>query len=334
MRMKSMASVVAAFALLEASGVEAQSVEDFYRGKQIRLLIGADTGAGFDTYARILAQYLGNFIPGKPTFVAQNMPGAGGIQAANYLYLTAPRDGSMIGALQRTMAQAPLVDTPGVQYDSRKFHWLGSLNNEVGVCVSWHESPVKTFKDVFDKELIVAATSNSDSDTYSQVLNRVLGTKLKIITGYTGGAQLLVALERRESDGRCGWSWSSVVVQRPDWLKEKKINVLAQMAVEKHPELPDVPLVTEFARTDDERKALRFVFARGIMGRPYVIPPGVPDDRVAALRAAFDAMVKDPGVIAEFARQKQELTPVSGLVIQKLVDEFYATPKDLIDLVK
>lgn len=326
----------AAMALVLASfhSAAAQAVADFYRDKQIRIIVGSDTGAGFDTYARILANFMGNYIPGNPTFIVQNMPGAGGIQAANYLFSNASKDGLVIGAVHRTTAQAQLVGVAGAQFDTRKFYWLGSLNNEVGVCVSWHETPVKEFKDLFTHELIVGASSGGDGDTYPQIMNRIIGTKFKPVTGYKGGAQVLVALERREVDGRCSWSWSSIVSQRMNWVKEKKIHILAQLSVEKHPDLQHVPLVIEFAKNEDERKALQFVFARGVIGRPFVIPPGVPMDRVDALRKAFDDMVAAPTVIAEFDRQKQELTPVSGVKIQALIEQFYATPQALIDLVK
>lgn len=329
-------TMAAASTILIAAGAAANAagVEEFYRGKQICIIVGSDTGAGFDLYARILANFMGNYIPGKPSFIVQNMPGAGGVQAANYLFNNVTMDGLTIGAVHRTTAQAQLVDIPGVQFDTRKFHWMGSLNNEVGVCVSWHETPVKEFKDLFQHELIVGASTGGDGDTYPQIMNRILGTKFKPVTGYKGGAQVLIALERREVDGRCSWSWSSVVSQRPEWLRDKKINILAQLSVEKHPDLPHVPQVIEFAKNEEQRKALLFVFARGVIGRPFVIPPGVPQDRIDALRKAFDDMVKAPEVIAEFARQKQELTPVSGVKIQALIEQFYATPKALIDSVK
>jgi len=286
-------------------------------------------GAG-DTYGRLLARLMSKYIPGHPTFVAQNMPGAGGIQAANYTYTIAPQDGTVMVASRRPIAQASLTGVPGTRYDSRKFHWIGSLNNEVGVCVNYADHPVKRFEDLFEKELIVAATANADSDHYPQVLKNVLGAKLKIVTGYPSGASVLLAMERHEADGRCGWSWSSVVVQKPGWTDGKLINVLVQLAVEKHPDLPHVPLVTDFARNDGELMLLRFVFASGVMGRPFMVGPRVPADRVAALRKAFDDMVKDEEVIAEFRSKKQELTPIAGNVLQKLVDELYATPPALI----
>lgn len=321
-------------ALATGVSANAQTVEEFYRGKQVRVVVASDTGAGFDTYARILGNFMGNFIPGNPTFIVQNMPGAGGISASSYVYHQAAKDGLTLGALHRTTAQAPLVGVPGADFDTRKFYWIGSLNNEVGVCVSWHESRVKKFEDLFEHELIVGSSTGGDGDTYPQIMNRIMGTKFKAVTGYKGGAQVLIALERREVDGRCSWSWSSIVVQRMDWVKDKKINILAQLSVEKHPDLQHVPQVIEFAKDEEQRKALRFLFARGVIGRPYVAPPGVPLDRIAALRKAFDEMVKAPEVIAEFERQKQELTPVSGVKIQSLIEEFYATPKSLIEIVK
>jgi tripartite-type tricarboxylate transporter receptor subunit TctC len=325
------ASVVLMALCVSAS---AQTVEEFYRGKQIRLIVGSAEGAGFDTYARLLANFMGKYIPGNPTIIVQNMPGAGGIAAANYVYGVAPKDGTVMGAVNRNTPQAQLMNLPGVQFDTRNFHWIGSLNNEVGLCVSWHEgSKVKEFKDLFEHELLTGSSGGGGSENSARIMNDLMGTKFKVISGYKGGAEVLVAMERGEVNGRCSWSWSSIVVQRSEWLKDKKINLLAQLSVEKHPDLPHVPLATDFAKDEDQRKALRFVFARGVAGRPYVLGPDVPQDRVAALRKAFDDMVKDKAVIAEFERQNQELNPVSGTKIQALIEEFYATPKSVIESV-
>jgi tripartite-type tricarboxylate transporter receptor subunit TctC len=312
----------------------AQPVEEFYRGKQIRVIVGGGEGAGFDVYARLLASFMGKYIPGNPTIIVQNMPGAGGVVAANYVYSIAPQDGTVIGAVNRTMTQAQLMNMPGVQFDSRNFHWIGSLNNEVALCVSSQEgSNVKEFSDLFVHELIIGSSAGGEGENAAHIMNRIMGTKFKVITGYKAGGNILLAMERGEVHGRCSWSWSSIVSQRPQWLKERKINLLAQLAVEKHPDLPHVPLAIDFAKDEDQRKALRFVFARGAAGRPFVLGPGVPQDRVAALRKAFDDMVKDNAVIAEAERQKQELNPVSGIKIQALIEEFYATPKSVIDSV-
>lgn len=308
----------------------AQSVEQFYKGKQINLVIGADVAGGYDTYGRLFARLMPKHIPGNPNMIVQIMPGAGGVIAANFLYNIAPKDGLTLGSVQRQIPEGPLVGLGGAQFDATKYNWIGSLNNEVSICVSWHTAPVKTFKEAFDKELIVGAQKQANTEQYPSIFNNILGTKFKIISGYTGGNGVLLAMERGEVEGRCSWSWSSIVVQKPDWLKEKKINLLAQIALVGHPDLPNVPLVMDFAKTAEDKQVLEFLFARNVLGRPFLAPPGVPADRVAALRKAFDAMVKDKDVIAEFAKQKQELTPVSGMEIQNLLDRLYKTPKEII----
>ncbi|MGE0650918.1 MAG: Bug family tripartite tricarboxylate transporter substrate binding protein [Alphaproteobacteria bacterium] len=308
----------------------AQSVEEFYKGKQVKLVIGAAVAGGYDTYGRLFARLMPKHIPGNPPMIVQIMPGAGGVVAANYLYNIAPKDGLTLGTVQRQIPEGPLVGLGGVQFDATKFNWIGSMNNEVSICVSWHTAAVKTFKDAFDKELIVGAQRQANTEQYPSIFNNLLGTKFKIIAGYTGGGGVLLAMERGEVEGRCSWSWSSIVVQKPDWLRDKKINLLAQISLAGHPDLPNVPLVMDFAKSDADRQVLEFLFARNVLGRPFLAPPGVPGDRVVALRAAFDAMVKDKDVVAEFKKVKQELTPVGGETIQNLMGRLYATPKDII----
>lgn len=324
-------ALLAALALAATSGtVSAQSVEEFYKGKQVRVISSSGVGGGYDTYARLFARLVPNHIPGKPTLVVQNMPGAGGVRASNYLYTAAEQDGSVLGAVHRTVPQAKLLDIPGVQFDSQKFHWLGSLTNEVSVCTSWHDTPVKTMQDAMKTELIVGGSGATDTEQFPAVLNNMIGTKFRIVSGYVNGPAIVLAMERREVDGRCGWSWSSIVTQFPTWIKEKKINILGQITLEKHPDLPNVPLVSEFAKNEEDKDVLEFLFARQVMGRPLLAPPGVPADRVAALRSAFDAMVKDKDVIKAFADANQELAPVSGKYMQDLIAKFHKTPKAVI----
>ena len=326
------AAVLSGLSFASLTGVDAlaQPVEQFYKGKQINLVIGADVAGGYDTYGRLFARLMPKHIPGNPNIVVQIMPGAGGVIAANVLYHIAPKDGLTLGSVQRQIPEGPLVGLGGAQFDATKYNWIGSLNNEVSICVSWHTASVKTFKDAFDKELIVGAQKQANTEQYPSIFNNVLGTKFKIISGYTGGNGVLLAMERGEVEGRCSWSWSSIVVQKPDWLQEKKINLLAQIALVGHPDLKDVPLVMDFAKSAEDKQVLEFLFARNVLGRPFLTPPGVPAERVAALRKAFDAMVKDKDAIAEFDKQKQELTPVSGQEIQDLMDRLYKTPKEII----
>ncbi|MEE8559803.1 MAG: tripartite tricarboxylate transporter substrate-binding protein [Alphaproteobacteria bacterium] len=322
--------LAAALAALSALPASAASVADFYKGKTIKFIISSSPGGGYDAYGRTLTRHLGRHIPGNPRFVPQNMPGAGGIKAANFLFNVAPKDGSVFGGVHRGIAMEPLFGNKQAKYQANEFNWLGSVNNEVSVCVSWGTVPVKTIQDAFKTELIIGGSGANDTEAFPAVLNNVIGTKFKIISGYPSGTAVNLAMERREVDGRCGWSWSSVKTQKSDWIKNKTVNILLQMSLAKHPELPDVPLVMDFAKSDADKEVLKLVFARQVMGRPYLAPPGIPPERVAALRAAFDATMKDPKFIADIKKQKLELAPVSGTEIQKLVARIYATPKSVI----
>lgn len=313
---------------------DAQPAEQFFKGKQIKLIVGSNAGGNYDQYGRFLARHMGRHLPGHPSIVVQNMPAAGGIQAANFLYNVAPKDGLTIAHLQRTIPQAAIVGLPGTEYDATKFNWLGSLNNEVTVCVAWHEAAVKTLQDVMSRELIIGSQGQTDGDQFPAVLNTVIGTKFKMVSGYTGGGGMLLAMEQREVDGRCGWSWSSIQTQRPAWLAEKKINILVQTSLQKHPDLPDVPLAMDYVKTPEDKQALEFLFGRNVLGRVFAAPPGVPADRIAALRAAFEAVTKDKDAVAEANKQKLELTPVSAADVQALIERFHRTPKHVIDAVE
>jgi len=309
----------------------ADAVKEFYSGKQIALYVGYSAGGGYDTYARMLARHYGRHIPGNPDFVVQNMPGAGSTRLANWLYSVAPKDGTAMGAVGRGVAFDTLIGGTGGQFDAQKFNWLGSMNNEVSVCVSWQTSDVKTFDDLLQRELVVGGTGGSaDTDQFPNVLNGVLGTKFRIVTGYPGGNDINMAMERGEVAGRCGWSWSSVVSTRGQWLKDKSINILVQLSLSKHPELPDVPLVMDLAKDDEQRAILRLVFARQVMGRPIVAPQDIPEDRVAALRKAFMETMRDPKFRAEADKAQLEVEAVSGEEVQDLVNETYKTPAEVV----
>jgi tripartite-type tricarboxylate transporter receptor subunit TctC len=314
-------------AALVPAVAQADAVSDFYKGKKVNLFVGYSSGGGYDTYARLLARHLGKHIPGNPGIVVQNMPGAGSVRMANWLYNVAPKDGTALGAPARGIAFDTLLGQPGSKFDAQKFGWIGSMNNEVSVCVSWNTSDVKTFEDVYTKELIVGGTGGSaDTDQFPKVLNGILGTKFKIIVGYRGGNNINMAMERGEVKGRCGWSWSSVVSTRGQWLKEKKINVLVQLALSKHADLPNVPLITDIVKTQEQKAIMRLIFARQVLGRPIIAPPKLPADRLAALQKAFMATMKDKDFKAEADKSKMETEAVSGQDIEKLLDEAYKTP--------
>jgi tripartite-type tricarboxylate transporter receptor subunit TctC len=314
-----------------ATAPRADPVANFYRGHTITLVIGYSAAGGYDTYARVVAQHLGKHIPGNPTIVPQNMEGAGSLRAANYLYNAAPHDGSVIGIFARGMAMEPLIGKSHAVFDARKFTWLGSGTNEVSTCVTWHESAVKTWADALTTPFTVGGEgSASDPDIFSTVLRNVFGVKLRLISGYPGSAEVALAIERREVDGRCGWSYSSLMQQRPDWVHGKLVNILVQLALAKAPELPDVPLITDFATTERQRQILRLVFSRQAVARPFVAPPGLPEERRDALRGAFDATMRDPAFLAEAKQRGLEVNPVSGPEIDKLLVDLYATPADIV----
>lgn len=316
---------------LFAQPVAAASVADFYKGKTVTIYIGYSPGGGYDTYGRTVGRHIGRHIPGNPKTVVKNRPGAGSMTLANELYNTLPRDGTAIATIGRGIPMEPLFGTKEAKFDPSKFSWLGSANNEVSVCVAWHASPIQTLDDFLTKEMIVGGTGpGADTDTFPKVLNNVIGTKLKLVTGYPGGNDINLATERGEVQGRCGYSYSSLKSRQANWLKEKKVKILLQMSTAKHPELPDVPFVMDLAKTEKDRKVLALVFARQAWGRPFVAPPEVPADRVKALQAAFAATMKDPKFLEDAKKQKLEIAPISGEEIGELMAALYASPQDLV----
>jgi tripartite-type tricarboxylate transporter receptor subunit TctC len=318
-------------ALLPASVACAQSPADFYKGRTLDFYIGYSVGGGYDLYARTIGRHLGKHIPGNPTVVMKNMEGAGSLRLANWMFRVAPKDGSVIATIGRGTGFDPILGQKGAQFDGTKFTWIGSANNEVSVCVAWNAtSGISKFEDLFTKQMTVGGTSMSaDTDQFPRILNGVLGTKMKIVSGYPGGNDVVLAMERGEVQGRCGWSWSSVMSTHKAWLDEKKMTVLTQLALQKHPELPNVPLITELAKTDEQKQILRLIFARQVMGRPYLAPPGIPADRAAALRQAFMETMQDKDFLADADKAQLEINPVGGEELQKLVAEVYATPPEI-----
>jgi tripartite-type tricarboxylate transporter receptor subunit TctC len=310
----------------------AQSPAEFYKGRNVELYIGYSVGGAYDLYARVLARHLGKHIPGNPTIVPKNMEGAGSLRLANWLYNVGAKDGTVLATIGRGTAFDPLLGSKGAQFRADKFTWIGSANNEVSVCVAWKTSGVTGFEDMLSRELIVGGTGQAaDTDQFPRILNGVLGTKFKIVTGYPGGNDVTLAMERGEVKGRCGWSWSSVLSTHKRWVEDKSITVLVQLSLNKHPDLPDVPLVMDFAKTEDQQQMFKLIFARQVMGRPYLAPPDVPKDRAEALRKAFMDTMTDNEFLADAAKSQLEITPVDGAEVEKLVKELYQTPKPLAD---
>ena len=325
-------ALFALLALILAGGgldtpARAQSVADFYRGKTVSIYIGYGPGGTYDLSARVLARHIGRHIPGEPSIVTRNMPGAGSLKLANYLYNVAPRDGTEFGIFGRTIPIEPLLDGPGAQFDALKLTWLGSTSNEVSNCVAWHTSAVKSANDLFEKELVVgAAGAASPSAVFPTVFNAVLGTRFKVINGYPSSANSLTAMEAGEVAGFCAWGWTAMTVTRPDWIRDKKFNVLFQIALRKHPDHPEAPLVLDLAKTSEDRQVLELVAAPQTFARPFAAPPGLPPERAAALRNAFDATVKDPAFIAEAAKLQLEPDLVTAVQLEEVLRRIYATP--------
>ena len=320
--------VAALVAFLSALPARAEGPAEFYKGKNVELYVGYSVGGAYDLYTRVLARHLGKHIPGNPTIVPKNLEGAGSLRLANWLYNVGAKDGTVIGTIGRGTAFDPLLGSRGAQFQAEKFTWIGSANNEVSVCVAWKTSGISKFADVFERELIVGGTGQAaDTDQFPRILNGVLGTKFKIVSGYPGGNDVTLAMERGEVQGRCGWSWSSVLSTYKRWFDDGSITVLVQMSLNKHPGLPDVPLVMDFAKTDEQKQIFKLIFARQVMGRPYLAPPRVPNDRANALRDAFMRTMEDPEFLGEAEAAQLEITPVSGEQVEKLVMELYKTPK-------
>jgi tripartite-type tricarboxylate transporter receptor subunit TctC len=328
------AAAIAVIAMSVPTGARSAGVEDFYKGRTISLIIGYSVGSGYDIYARLLARYIGKYIPGNPSIIAQNMPGAGSLKAAMFVHGVAPKDGSVIATIGRSAPIEPLLGD--AQFDGRSFTWLGSIASNSSLCTSWHTTAIKTWQDAMSKPFALAGEgSGSDPDNFARILKNVFGAKVKLVTGYPGGTEMNLAIERGEVDGRCGWSWDSIKSTRPDWLRDKKINLLAVFSLQRAADIPaDVPLIGDLARNDEQRQILRVHLAGQALGRPFFTSPGVPADRKAALRAAFDATMKDPDFVAEIAKVKLEVNPASGAEIDRLLAEVYAMPKDVIEKAK
>jgi len=327
---KKMARGAAASILILLTAVSlgfAQSPAEFYKGKNIELYIGYSIGGGYDLYARVLARHIGKHIPGNPTIVPKNMEGAGSLRLANWLARVAPRDGTVFGTVGRGVPFDPLLGLPGTQFKAPDFSWIGSANNEVSICTSWGTSQITKIEDVFTKQMIIGGTGPSDDTVqFPEVLNGVLGTKFRIISGYPGGNDVVLAMERGEVEGRCGWSWSTITATHPDWVKDKKIHLLVQLALEKHPDLPDVPVIVDLAKTTEQMQIIKLIFARQVVGRPYLAPPGIPKDRLEILRKAFMETMVDKDFLADANKSKLEIAPVTGDKVEALVKEIYETP--------
>jgi tripartite-type tricarboxylate transporter receptor subunit TctC len=339
--LKRVIATIAAALLVVFSGSQSvraddQSVADFYRGKVIKFVLSAGEGGGYGTYVETIIPFMQQYLPGNPKIVPQHMLGAGGLVAANNLYNVLPRDGSVFAMIHRfAVSTAALFDQQNVRFDPTKFGWIGSMNEEKSLCAAWHTAPVKTFDDLKKTPIIVSGLApGGDIDTYTNLLNNVFGTKMKLVTGYSSGSAMDLAIERGEVQGRCGWSWSTLTSTKASWVTEKKVIFLVQMALEKQPELPDVPLIMDFAQTDEQRKILNVILLPELMGRPVMAPPKIPPERLEALRAAFDASMADPKFQERAKLLNLEVSAVSGKRLEEMVNELFATPRPIVDKAK
>jgi tripartite-type tricarboxylate transporter receptor subunit TctC len=333
MKRRSAAATLCALILAAAPAAPAlaQSGADFYRGKTVELYIGYSVGGGYDIYARLLARHLGKHLPGNPTVVPKNMEGAGSLRLANWLHRVAPKDGTAFGTIGRGIAFDPLLGGKGAQFKGTDFAWIGSANDEVSLCAAWGTVGITRFEDLYTREMIVGGTgATADTDFFPKIVNGVLGTKMRVITGYPGGNDITLAMQRGEVQGRCGWSWSSIKTNHPSWVKDGTLKLLVQLSLEKHEDLPNVPVIMEKVKNEEQRAILRLVFARQVMGRPFLAPPGVPPERIALLRRAFMETMKDRDFLAEADKMKLEITAVSGEKVQELVAEVYRTPPEIV----
>jgi tripartite-type tricarboxylate transporter receptor subunit TctC len=309
----------------------AQPADQFFRGKTIQLYIGFAPGGSYDYYGRMVARFLGKHVPGNPTIVPQNMPGAGSFQAANFLYNAAPKDGTALGVVTQTLALEEALHTPGVQYKSAEFTWIGRMTAILEVTLTWKNSKAKTVEDAIRYEIPVGATGpGSPSEGYPKLLNALAGTKFKIISGYPGSTQAMMAVERGEVDGALT-SWNTLKRTKQDWLANRDINLLVQYALERHADLPDVPTIVELGKTPADKQALAFYASGAAVGRSLSAAPGIPADRVKLLRAGFNAMLKDAEFLAEIEKTKLEFQPASGEEVQKLIRDTASAPRAIID---
>ncbi|MGE3247325.1 MAG: Bug family tripartite tricarboxylate transporter substrate binding protein [Beijerinckiaceae bacterium] len=315
---------------LAATALRADPVADFYKGKFITMYIGYAAGGGYDVYARLVGQHMGKFIPGAPRIVPKNTPGAGGRIAAAYMYKIAPKDGTALATSDQSLALQQAFGDKGIKFDTTKFIYIGNPNAGNNVVTMWHTAGINSVEDAAKKVTVMGATGRNTSAYYPLVMNALLGTKFRVLTGYRGGSHINLAMEKGEVDGRGSNNWASWKSTRPDWIAQKKINIIAQVGPKREADLPNVPLLTDLAKNDEDRKVMELLSAPVAIGRPIFTTPDVPADRVKAMREAFEKTMKDPAFLADAKKINLEIDPVSGETMQKIVAGIVATPKDIV----
>jgi len=331
---RSLAALVPIVVLLGAeSAASAQPADTFYAGKRIKMIAGAPVGGGYDLYSRLIARHIGRHIPGEPSAFVVNMPGAASVNAANYVANVAPQDGTELLMVVQTIPMAQLTRGIGARFDLARFNWLGSMSDDANVFIAWHTTGVRSLKDVQEREFVVGATNQTAiGGMYPAIMNKFMGTRFKIVLGYKSGESIDLAMERREIDGRAGASWSSLKTVRAHRLRDNEINVFLQIGLRKEPDLSDVPLLTDLARDDTERKVLQFYSSLTAVARAVAVGPGVPPERVAVLRRAFMAALTDPALVAEAAKQSIDIRAVAADRLQQIVTDMVETDPAILRL--
>ncbi len=314
------------------SAANAQNADAFYKGKELVIYIGTGPGTTYDLYTRLLARFMGKYIPGAPTVVAANKPGAGSLNAINSLYNTAPRDGTVIGTGHRFIPIMPLLAMPGAQFDAMKFEYIGSMGRETTVCFARRDANFNSIEDIKSRELVVGTTgAGSELTNFVSTLSTTLGLKLKLIRGYQSAAAMDLAVERGELQGRCGASYGSIKATRPEWLEKGFVNILLQIGLSKETEPSNVPLIVDLIKDETDKSAIELMLAPGEIARPFLAPPGTPKDRVAALRAAFDSSLADRSLLEEARKLNMEISPMTGAQMQQLLARIYAAPEHIVE---
>jgi tripartite-type tricarboxylate transporter receptor subunit TctC len=308
---------------------------DFYQGKTITVVVATSAGGGYDTNGRLLARHIGRFIPGSPTVIVTNMPGASGVKAVNYLYAIAPKDGTTIATFNSAMPYLERVGSPGVTFKSGELSWIGNLSQSVQTVAVWYKSGVKTLDDAKKKEVVMGALGDAGTMVqFPRLLNSVFGTKFRVVKGYEGGASVDLAMERGEVEGRGAGAWYTWKNTHPDWVKEGKIVPIVQIGPKKHPDLPNVPLLGDLAQNDEQHQMFDLIAGNVVIERPFAAPPHIPADRLEILRHAFDEMVKDPAFLADAEKIDTDLDPNSGAELEKIIARIVATPQPVVEKVK
>jgi tripartite-type tricarboxylate transporter receptor subunit TctC len=326
---------VALIALGAGHNARAETAADFYKGKTVRIIVGVGVGSGYDINARALARHLGAHIPGNPAVIVQNQPGAGSVTMTNALFNNGPFDGTAIGASFNGLPTTPLLaPSPSIHFEAVKLNWVGSTNRESQVMYVWHTAPQQTLDDLYTKEMVVGAQApGSTQYDYPTLARALFNMKFKVITGYESTPKIHLAMERGEVHGT--WAnWSTLKAIASDWIKEKKVRILAQWDLKRHPEMPDIPMFYDVAKTPADKQALELELARLEFGRPFYMPPNVPKERVEAMRRAFDATMKDPAFLEDAKKLKIEVDPLTGEQVGELVGKLYGAPAEVVNRVR